>query len=115
MNVISHLEPAGYCDDAAEYPVLLSFEGNSSYEVVEYLWCRPLSDASFELCCIPFAAYNLALGDQIILELVESRFYTVTGVGVRSENATYRIWIADDRADLNDFGQELRGLGLLVE
>jgi hypothetical protein len=32
----------------------------------EQLWCRSLGDDKFEVCCIPFYLYNVALGDIIL-------------------------------------------------
>ncbi|NOV98762.1 hypothetical protein HDG69_003357 [Isoptericola halotolerans] len=31
----------------------------------EQLWCRQVSDDTFEVCCIPFFLYDVALGDLV--------------------------------------------------
>jgi hypothetical protein len=115
MDVINHPHPAGRCDNAAEYAVKLSFTGETPYDLVENLWCRPMPGKSFELCCIPFAAYNLALGDRITLEEVEDQTYAITEAVARSENATYRAWLTEKDWDYAALTHKLTSLGCLVE
>jgi hypothetical protein len=39
------------------------------YDMVwEQLWARRISEFRFEICCIPFFAYDLALGDEVVTD-----------------------------------------------
>src|SRR5438874_197376 len=38
----------------------------------EQIWLRPLSEDQFEVCCIPFRVYGMALGD--VVRLKRGRF-----------------------------------------
>jgi len=115
VKTISHLYPAGRCDDAAEYAVELSFTGDNPYRIVEKLWCRPVSGKVFELCCIPFVTYNLALGDFISLEELENQMYAIMGAVSRSDNATFRAWITEMELAQTALTQKLNSLGCLAE
>lgn len=63
----------------------------SDEKVREQLWARKISHTKFELCCIPFYAYGLALGD----EVVTNDDYMVVDVSKKSGNTTIRIWFTD--------------------
>lgn len=54
----------------------------------EQMWGKRNEDGSIVLCCIPFFAYGLALGD--IVEIDDDSFFT--DVKHRSENLTIRAW-----------------------
>src|SRR5262245_53635369 len=60
----------------------------------EVLWCRKLADSRYELCCVPFFVYSLALGDVIEVEARdgEQGGYDITRVIERSGHATLRAW-----------------------
>ena len=55
----------------------------------EQLWSRRIGDGLFELCCIPFFAYDLALGDVVRADAD----YTVRSVEQRSGNGVIRVAI----------------------
>jgi len=54
----------------------------------EQLWGRRVGENSFEVCCIPFFIYDLALGD--IVEIDEASW--LKRVVERSGRAVYRAW-----------------------
>ncbi|WP_418275719.1 DUF4265 domain-containing protein [Isoptericola jiangsuensis] len=53
-------------------------------ERYEQLWCRQVSDDTFEVCCIPFFLYDVALGDLVQTAPQAEREYVVAGVLRRS-------------------------------
>jgi len=79
----------------------------------EQLWARKIDDLHYELCCIPFATYDYALGD--VVE-VGAGDYTVKRVTERSGRGILRVWLADASRETWD---ELQGMirfrGLLFE
>lgn len=65
-------------------------DGRSEWE---QLWARRLDDRRFSICCIPFFAFDLALGDEV--ETDES--YVLTRVVKSSENYTFRVWFGNSK------------------
>jgi Domain of unknown function (DUF4265) len=53
----------------------------------EQLWATKSDETGYELCCIPFYAVGLALGDSVMSD----QNYVVTGVKCPSGNRTSRI------------------------
>jgi hypothetical protein len=56
----------------------------------EQLWARRLAGVRFEICCIPFFVYDLALGDEV--ETAPHPDYTVQRVVRASGRYTFRAW-----------------------
>lgn len=57
----------------------------------EQLWSRQTAPDRFELCCVPFFVYNLALGDEVETdsELAIARVVRPSG------HYTFRVWFCD--------------------
>lgn len=51
-----------------------------------------MENSTFEICCIPFVSYGLALGDQVNTKPFEERTYVVNEIIQRSGHQTYRVW-----------------------
>ena len=62
-EVAIHLNPAWR--DRANFIAFVSIELDEPGERWEQLWARQIANNLFEICCIPFFAYDLALGDQV--------------------------------------------------
>lgn len=58
----------------------------------EQLWARQVGEHRFEICCIPFFAYNLALGDEVETAPENGRQYMVQRVAKPSGHYTFRGW-----------------------
>ncbi|MFI0514457.1 DUF4265 domain-containing protein [Streptomyces sp. WSLK1-5] len=58
--------------------------------MLEQLWLRPTGHGTYEVCCLPFRAYGLALGDQVTLD-AEGR--KVAAVVSRSGNRVFRVFV----------------------
>lgn len=54
----------------------------------EQLWARKVDDCHFELCCIPFFAYDLALGDVVEVDAD----YMVRRVSTASGRYVFRVY-----------------------
>lgn len=59
----------------------------------EQLWAHRLDEKRFAICCIPFFAFDLALGDEV--ETDES--YVLTKIVKCSGNYTFRVWFGNSK------------------
>ncbi len=80
----------------------------------EQIWARQISERLFEICCIPFFAYQLALGDQVETKSANGRKYVINRIVSASGHTTYRIWFLDI-GEWDFVVHEIRRMGGLVE
>ncbi|MFO0756889.1 MAG: DUF4265 domain-containing protein [Byssovorax sp.] len=59
----------------------------------EQLWARRISESEFEICCIPYFTYGLALGDTVSTRPVGGKTYVVADVLMRSGRRVLRLWL----------------------
>jgi hypothetical protein len=92
---IAHSDPAWR--DRADFilAAAVSLDGDSVSDY-EQIWARQLSPTTFEICCIPFIAYDLALGD--IVEAKPERFM-IERLVAASGHFTFRAWLTDAAND----------------
>jgi hypothetical protein len=117
VKQVSHPKPAWRDRGNITLSVMLNIGNDRSLWRVEQLWCKQLAPNRFELCCIPFFAYNLALGDEVEAEPDEQGYHTVLGVLKSSGHATFRAWFggSNDSAARDAVQKELVQIGCLVE
>ena len=77
----------------------------------EQLWARQIDRSHYEICCIPFFVYDLALGD--IVEVDGD--YEVTDVNVRSGRHVFRVWFGDTYYPREEIVQGLESLEGIYE
>jgi hypothetical protein len=79
----------------------------------EQLWARQVGNNRFEICCIPFFVYDLALGDEV--EVDEN--HVLRRVVQPSGHYTFRAWFGESRdpADRDRVVEVLRGKGCEYE
>lgn len=67
----------------------------------EQLWAKRLGETEFQLCCVPFFTYGLALDDRVTTAPSRGREHVVTSIVGRSDHLVYRVWFGDaeDRGD----------------
>jgi hypothetical protein len=70
-------------------------EGEGEERHWEQLWWQRLSDTRFVLCCIPFFAYGLSLGDEVVVD-DNGR---IVAISKPSGQWTYRVWFGDVASD----------------
>lgn len=80
----------------------------------EQLWARQTGEESFEVCCIPFFVYDLALGDEVGTETYEGKKYVVRRLLKQSGHYTFRVWLHQPSAR-GELTAALDGLGCLWE
>ncbi|MDR1237616.1 MAG: DUF4265 domain-containing protein, partial [Propionibacteriaceae bacterium] len=89
----------------------------------EELWCRQISEDEFEVCCIPFFLYDIALGDVVKTHLetvvqTESgdRQHVVSCVVSRSGRYVFRVYFEESmRGNRDTVEKKLTELGALTE
>lgn len=84
-----HLNPIWH--DKANFIIRTYLEERGGRHRWEQLWTRQLDENRFLICCIPFFAYNLALGDEVGTDV----HHTIIRVVKHSENSTFRVWFGN--------------------
>jgi hypothetical protein len=93
----THQEPAWR--DRANFIVAADISDSPERKKWEQLWARQIAENRFEICCIPFFAYDLALGDEV--ETTED--YVIQKLVRPSGHYTFRAWFGNSPdADCRD-------------
>jgi len=78
----------------------------------EQLWARRLGEPLlFEICCIPFFLYDVALADVVQTDAS----YAFTRVVEPSGRFVFRAWFGDSFHPRQDIANQLRDIGALLE
>jgi hypothetical protein len=114
---IVHLAPAWLDRGDSIVSVNLVQGSSEGRRGEEELWMRRLDHNRFELCCIPFFAYDLALGDQLTAEADATGKLWLRGVVQRSGRSTFRVRPSEIAGPnrLEELIQELAHLQCLTE
>lgn len=81
----------------------------------EQLFAKQVGEDRFEICCIPFFVYDIALGDVVVTSPRGDRKYVVEKVAEPSGRFVFRVWFGDSFQPRDEIAGELRGLGSLIE
>jgi hypothetical protein len=81
----------------------------------EQLFARRVGEDRFEVCCIPFFLYDIALGDIVTTVPKEGRKFVVDKVVEPSGRYVFRVWFGESFQPRDEFAQALRSLGSIVE
>jgi hypothetical protein len=78
----------------------------------EQLWVKRLDEPLlFEMCCIPFFLYDLALGDVVQTDAT----FEFVRVVERSGRFVFRVWFGDSFEPPHEIADQLREIGALLE
>ena len=79
----------------------------------EQLWSRQIDDSRFEICCIPFFAYNLALGDEVKTD----ENYVIIKVTKNSKQKIFRVWFGKSSSVMfrNKVSSNIQEFGCEIE
>lgn len=80
----------------------------------EQLWARQVDDFQFEICCIPFFLYNLALGDIVATGTLGEDQYLIDSVMKESGRFVFRVWLGES-TDPDELSNLLAQAGCLLE
>jgi hypothetical protein len=81
----------------------------------EQLFARKIADQEFELCCIPFFLYDLALGDVFTTAPNADHKFVLDRVIRPSGRYTFRVWFGGGTASPKEVAAELEQLDALLE
>ena len=81
---------------------------------LEQLWTRQLTDDTFEMCCIPFFVYDIALGDVVETRPRGGRKYVLSRVVEPSGRYVFRVHFKK-RGTGTAVADELAEMGALLE
>ena len=112
MTDAQHTEPIWR--ERANFIIAADISSYSEVARYEQLWARQIDEQSFEICCIPFFAYDLALGDHVETESGQ-RSYVIARVVQPSGRYVFRAWFGDSHHPQEEIVAELVAIGALVE
>ena len=106
----THQQPAWR--ERANFIVMAPLPERHHYE---QMWARQEADDLFELCCIPFFAHDLALGDVVRTETRGDQTRLIAEVARPSGRWTFRLWLGKSNEDRLVVEAEMINLGALTE
>lgn len=81
----------------------------------EQLFARQVGDDRFEVCCIPFFLFNVALGDVVTTSPAQGRKFVLDSVVVPSGRFVFRAWFGQSFHPRGEVAEQLSELGALLE
>jgi hypothetical protein len=108
-----HREPVWR--DRANFIISAALPEKETPQRFEQLWARHLSDDQFEVCCIPFFVYDVALGDVVRAVPRGDRNYVMEQVVEPSGRYAFRVWFGDSTGSREQIASELLDRGALLE
>ena len=81
----------------------------------EQLFAKQVGEDRFEICCIPFFVYDVALGDVVVTSPRGGRKYVVDKVVEPSGRYVFRVWFGESFHPRDEIAAELRALGSIIE
>jgi hypothetical protein len=99
--------------DRANFIVAANISNATERKEWEQLWARQIAERRFEICCIPFFVYDLALGDEVETD----GDYVIKHVVKSSGHYTFRVWFgeANDAACRETVPSATKNLGCELE
>lgn len=107
-----HSEPVWR--DRSDFIIGAGIAGGSD-TMTEQLWARRVDEHRFEICCIPFFIYDVALGDIVATSPTGDRRYMVTKVVEPSGRYVFRVWFGESFHPRDEIVDDLKALGSLIE
>jgi hypothetical protein len=106
-----HLEPVWR--HRADFVIAADIASSPEKGEWEQLWARQISENRFEICCIPFFVYDLALGDVVETD----RDHVFHHVACPSGHQVFRVWFGDvgNASDRFRIAEMLRNQGCELE
>ena len=110
-NAVTHPEPVWR--DRANFIIAAQIpESTETGPEMEQLWARQIQDSLFEICCIPFFLYNVALGDKVLVK--RNHDYVMKSVVEPSGRFVFRVWLTET-GNREQVVERLTSLGCLIE
>jgi hypothetical protein len=112
IDYLVHAEPVWR--DRADFMIMAALPDPGPRRM-EQLWARRVSPDQFEVCCIPFFIYDVALGDVVRTAGSDGHEFVVEEVVDPSGRFVFRVWFGDSFQPRDEVATELVGLGGLLE
>lgn len=103
-----HQEPVWR--DRSDFVIAAAVLGGGDTKT-EQLWGRQIDERRFEICCVPFFVYDLALGDVVETD----SDYIVERVVEPSGRYVFRVWFGESFHPRDAIAAELKAIGSLIE
>ncbi len=110
---VVHEEPVWR--DRADFIISAALRESDLPKRFEQLWVRQVADDEFEVCCVPFFLYDIALGDVVRTSARGDRRYVVERVVVPSGRFVFRVWFGDSFFPRDAIATDLVALGAQIE
>jgi hypothetical protein len=81
----------------------------------EQLFAKRIAEDLFEVCCIPFLVFDIALGDVVATAPMGDVDHVVTNVVESSGRYVFRVRFNEASRPRGEIAEELRALGSLIE
>jgi Domain of unknown function (DUF4265) len=104
-----HLHPVWR--DSSNFVIFAEIDPANTEVDSEQLWARRVDDLRFEMCCIPFFVFDLALGDIVETDQKNRLKRVVTPSG----RFTFRVWFGDSSHPRDVVADEIVAFGSLIE
>jgi hypothetical protein len=101
--------------ERSNFVINAPLRGDGRSRKFEQLFVRRIADDRFEVCCIPFFLYDVALGDTVVTSPEGDRKYVVKAVVDRSGRYVFRVWFGESFHPRQEVAEELESLGCLLE
>lgn len=109
------VHPSPVWRERANFIVHAKLQDQDTSKQFEQLWVRKRGSNEFEICCIPFFLYDIALGDLIETRPGEGRQYIVNRVTEPSGRYVFRVWFGDSSFPSELVADDLDKMGALLE
>ncbi len=97
--------------DRSDFVIAAQIEPGVTGISTEQLWARQIDERHYELCCIPFFAFDLALGDVVEVDAT----YMVTRVTKPAGRYVFRVYFGRSEHPREEIVEHLTGHGALLE
>jgi hypothetical protein len=101
--------------DRSDFIIQAELEAADAPKRFEQLFARRLGESEFEIDCVPFFLYGLALADVVETAPSNDMTFVVAGLKRPSGRSVFRVWFGDDPRSREPVSEELRSLGALLE
>jgi|GEM_PF-922724 len=120
MDTLVNKHPNPAWKEIGNSLITLSITPPGHSSVIEELFCHQLGDKLYKLCCIPFYAYRIALGDEFEVEAdlkSGEGLYIINQVKKSLGHSTFRAWFGGtgNPSTKTEVYQEIEKLGCLME
>lgn len=112
-DFVVHAEPVWR--ERSDFIITAALQSADRPKWFEQLFARRVGDDRFEICCIPFFLFDVALGDIVVTSPAGGRKYVLKAVVEPSGRFAYRVWFGESFHSREAVAEALSGLGALLE